>query len=390
MPRLVDKYVFKEITVPFVLGLAILTATALLSKVIKLVDMLITHGVGFSFVFWFVASIIPSFLIYTIPIAFLVAVLIAFTRLSADSEITAMKASGLSLFTLMRPVAAMAAAVCAVSLVTTLYFFPWGNLTFKRLLFDAARARLTSSLEEKTFYDKFKGAVLYADHILPQTGEMEGIFISDSSSGKDTSVFFARKGVFVPSQKELSLYLELHDGTVHKRTEKDDAYHIADFSAYLLELSMPGSDPANFFNKTNRELYPSEFLDRIRRIEAKGEDPAPFVIDFHKRFALPASVFVFSLLGLPLGLQKIRSAKFTGISITLGVVLVYYVLSTAFEALGNNGVINPVLSVWASDIICGMAGAFIFYKTAKDKPIGALLLLNRIGRLGASRIYRGA
>lgn len=390
MPRIINTYIFKEIAVPFLLSLAILTATALLSKVIKLVELMVTHGIGISFIFWFVLSVIPSFLIYTIPISFLIGVLIAFTRLSSDSETVAMKASGLSLFNLMRPVLFLALLAYIATLACTLYLFPWGNINLKRLMFDAAKTRLVSGIEEKTFYDRFKGAVLYVDHLNPKTGEMEGIFISQAQPGGESNVFFAQKGIFSPSTDQFSVYLKLEQGTIHRKTETNSAYHIADFATYTLELSLTGGESAvNTADKPNRELYISELSKRISDIKAKGQNPASYIIDLHKRFALPASVFVFAILGVPLGIQKIRAAKFTGFSVALGVILIYYVVSTAMEALGDNGALNPVLAVWGSDILFAIGGLYVFYKAGKDAPINflergaalATMLFRRKGRV---------
>ncbi len=376
-----DIYIFKEVSVPFLLSLAVLTMTALLSKAIKIIELMVTHGIGFSFIFWFVVSVIPTFLIYTIPVSFLIGVLIAFTRLSSDSEITAMKAGGLSLFNMIRPVLALTVIAYAVTLAFTLYIYPWGNMNIKRLLFEAARTRLVSGIEEKTFYDRFKGVVLYVDHLNNTTGEMEGIFISESPDepGAEPNVFFADRGVFSPATEDSTVYLKLFDGTIHRgEAGKEEAYHIADFSTYVLELSLSGGPGVMDGGRANRELYPGELAARIEKARARGESTAPYVIDLHKRFALPASIFVFALLGVPLGIQKIRAARFTGFSVALGVVMVYYVLSTALEALGNNGLLNPIFAVWGSDIIFAVAGLYVFYMAAQDTPVDAASWLRRV------------
>jgi lipopolysaccharide export system permease protein len=376
MPRLINLYIFKEIAVPFALTLVILTATALLSKVLTLVELLISHGIGPGFAFWFIASAIPSFLIYTIPFSFLVAVLIATARMSSDSEITAMKASGISLYSILKPVALMAGCIYIAGLVVMLYLYPWGNLKMKSLVAGAAKSNITAGIEEKRFYDRFDGVVLYVDRLKPETGELAGVFISESVEGGKSSTFFSDKGRFVTSEDGKTLYLKLQDGTLHSVTSTG-AYHLADFSSYLLELSIPEGEELNIWSKTNRELYPGELIEKIESVRAKNEPTAPFIIDFHKRFALPFSVFIFALLGLPLGMQKIRSARFTGFSTALGVILVYYILSTAFEALGENGNIPALIAVWGSDILLGALGLWVFHRSATDRPSGILRGLYR-------------
>jgi len=368
MPGILSRYIIREISVPFALSLAILTATALLSKAVKLVELMVTQGVSVSFIFWFVASIAPSFLIYTLPISFLIGTLVAFTRLSSDSEVTAMKASGLGLRAMLRPVMLCALIVYAVTLVVTVYLFPWGNLNLKAIFFDVSKEKFISGLEEKTFYDRFSGMVLYVDRINSRTGEMEGIFISESGNRGETNVFFASKGVFSPATERRSVYLKLADGSIHRQTGGGKAYHLAGFSTYTLELVLAGQG-ASQASKHNRELHTGELLDRAEDAQAAGRSPAPYLIDLHKRFALPSSVFVFALLGLPLGIQKVRAAKFTGFSTALGIVLVYYVMSTAFEAVGEAGSINAVAAVWASDAIFLAAGLFVFSRADRDLPL---------------------
>ena len=363
-----SRYILTEIGVPFLLSLAVLTATALLTKSVNIIELMVTQGVGGGFIFWFMLSVLPSFLIYTLPVSFLIGVLAAFTRLSSDSEITAMKASGLSLYTMARPVLVFALMVYAATLAVTLYLFPWGNLNLKSLVFEASKERFISGLDEKTFYDKFKGIVLYVDKINLKSGEMEGIFISETGEKEELNIFFASKGVFSPATERNTVYLRLQEGTIHRKTEQDETYHIAGFQTYTLELGL-SAQPGSVENRKNRELSGGELRQRIKETEARGEDSSPLVIDLHKRFALPASVFVFGLMGVPLGLQRIRAARFTGFSVAIGVVLVYYVLSTAFEAIGENGPLHPVFAVWASDIIFMAAGIFIFARTAADRPV---------------------
>ncbi|MBI5969670.1 MAG: LPS export ABC transporter permease LptF [Deltaproteobacteria bacterium] len=384
MPRVITTYIFKEIGVPFLLGLLILTVTALLSKVVKLVDLIFSHGAGLFFVLEFVASAAPSFLIYTVPVAFLIAVLMASTRLSSDSEITALKAAGISLNALLRPVLFMAAIAFAADLTLTLYVFPWGNLNMKRLVFEAGKTALTSGIEEKTFYDRFLGATLYVDRINPETRTMEGIFISQQS-GDGVNFFFAKSGAIAPSEDNSRVYLKLDDGASHRQNKGIGDYNIVEFKSYTLELGLTGVDPGRIQGRSNRELYAGELLEKARELKLRGENPAPVIIDAHKRFALPVSIFVFSLLGVPLGLQKVRSSRFTGFGVALGVVLLYYIASTAFETLGENGRLNPVLAVWGSNIIFGVSGAVVFYSAFKDVSLTqamkrAVKTLSRGGR----------
>lgn len=368
MPRVLSLYITKEITVPFLLSVVILTATALLSKAIKIVELMMTYGVGAGFVARFVVSVLPSFLIYTIPVSFLIGVLVAFTRLSSDSEITAVKASGVSLYSVVKPVAVLSVAAYLATLLLTLYAFPWGNRNLKSLLADAGKGAVEAAIQEKTFYDRFPGVVVYVDRKNIEEGYLEGIFVNQEDRNGASTVIFAPRGAFARSGETSPLYLRLYDGTVHSMSEEKGSYHLARFSTYTLKLEPGGDttvlDPTEMHN---RELYPGELAARIDKVADKGWETAPFVIDFHKRFALPASVFVFAVLGVPLGLQRIRAARLTGFSVALTVVLLYYLASTGFEALGESGRINAILAVWGSDLVFFAFGVYVFIMAAKDR-----------------------
>lgn len=375
MPRILNSYIFKEIAGPFALSIVILTVTSLLSKILKLVELAINHGVGIFVILKFILFIMPSFLIYIIPISFLIAVLIAYNRLSSDSEITAIKASGLSTLKVSRPVILMAFFAYGVSSFFTIYAFPWGSLSSKRLLYDVARSKAGIGLKERVFNDAFDGLILYANRIMPENGELEGIFISDQRDEKDRNIITAKNGIISADHKTMKITLRLFNGSIH-RSEEDGLYKIVTFNTYDLNLSLKDEKVKNpDTSKTNRDLTVSQLKQKIDDLKMAGQDPAPYIIDLHKRFALPASIFVFGLLGVPLGIQKVRTTKFTSFTIGLGVVLFYYVLSTALESLGDKGLLNPILAVWGSDIIMAVIGAAMFYKAAKESPIKSLAWL---------------
>lgn len=361
---------------PFFLCLVVLTSTALLTKTIKLIGLIVSQGLGLNFAFWFILSVLPSFLIYTIPISFLVAVLITFTRLSTDSEFIAMKALGLNLFTITRPVLIFAFFTFSITLACTLFLYPWGNHNLKRLLIEGASQNIAAAIQEKTFFDRLSDIVIYVDHANRETGELEGVFIARKNPSGKSDIFVAEKALIGGTGAGSSLYIKLVKGTSQREDSAKNSYHVVNFSSYILELNSSGQVFGDAAAKSNRELYPHELVARIKGIEARGGFTPPYIMDLHKRFALPASIFIFGLIGATLGIQGVRSTRLTGFSIALGVVLVYYVLSTALEGLGENGLIGPLAAVWGSNIITGLFAFYALYMKSKDKELGLARLLS--------------
>ena len=375
MPHIIQRYIFREMAIPFLFSIGIFTITSLLSKIPYLIQLMINHGVGFLVVVQFIVFILPSILIYVIPVSFLIAVLIAYNRLSSDNEITAMKASGLSILKISRSVAIMALFAYSISSFFTIYAFPWGSLSSKRLIYDMARSKASIGLRERVFNSAFNGLILYANRIITENGKLEGIFISDQRDEKDNNIIVAKSGIISSDYQTMKITLRLFNGRVHRSGEKG-LYKIVTFNTYDLNLSLKDEEIKNpDTSKTNKDLTVSQLKEKIDDMKRGGRDPSPHIIDLHKRFALPASVFVFGLLGIPLGIQRIRTIRFTSFTIGLGVMLFYYVLSKALESLGDKGLLNPVLAVWGTDILMAALGGTMFYKAAKDSPVKSLAWL---------------
>ncbi len=382
MPRLISIYIFKEILTPFLLSAGILTATIILSSSLDMVDLVVTYGVGPSTVLWFLLSTVPNFLVDIIPISFLIAVLVAFARLSSESEIIALKGSGVGLFTLIKPVLVMSIAVYLLTLVISLHINPWGNKNLKKIMFEVARTATAAGIEEQTFFwtrpghsRGFKGVVLYVDHFAEDNETMRGVFISQKEEDGTKSVILAESGLFVPSSDDVSISLILEDGTIHRSREGSTDYNLATFDKYTLALDLAeGRRPGRPTHETsNRELYVGELREKIKVVAAKNWPSLnKDILDLHKRFSMPAAVFVFAILGIPLGIQKVRSAKLTGFSVAIAVVLIYYLISKQVESLGKSGLINPVLAAWMPNIVLGAIGAYIFYRAAIDRPVGVM------------------
>jgi lipopolysaccharide export system permease protein len=377
MPRLINIYIFKEMAIPFVLSMVILTITVLLGKVLKLIELFLNYDISLVFILNFIISIIPSFLIYIIPASFLVSLLIALTRMSSDSELIALKASGIGLNKIIKPVFLLAGIAFFMTLSLTLYLQPRGNHSLKESLFELARTSTAAGLEEKTFYDEFKGVILYIDKISPSSGLMKGIFISEGTTKKETRIIFAESGEFLESPDTSAVILKLNNGAIHRKKPRDSRYHIVNFSSYSLSLALKTAASGDTRMLSSKELYTKGLLERIELVRSTGRSAEYLVVDLHKRFALPAIIFAFALLGIPLGIQKVRSPKLTGFGLALGVLLSHYIILKFLEGLGDNGVINPILAAWGANIILTSIGLYVFIMAMKDKEVVSIRVIEK-------------
>jgi len=366
MKKTIHLYLFREITTPFLLGMAAFTSVLLMGRLLKLADLVVAKGVPLADVLRMVFYLVPSFCLVTIPMAFLLALLLAFGRLSSDSEITAMKTSGVSLYGMLPPVLLFALLAYLATTFITVYALPWGNTSFKKLLFDIIESRVTLSLKEKVFNDALPGLVIYTDRYNEHDHVMRGVLIHDEKDAQGPATIFADSGLIVSDQAARALRVELKNGSIHRVSDKTD-YHLVEFQDYCLSINL--NQAPTVLIKNELDLTFDELRDGIRTAPPRSIALWDMLLEFHRRFALPFACFVFALVGVPLGIQNQRSGKATGFSLSIGVLLIYYIILTVGKTLGEKGLMNPAAAVWAPNLIFFAIGAYMFKKTAAEQRI---------------------
>jgi lipopolysaccharide export system permease protein len=364
MKRILNTYMIKEISFPFFISLLILTFILLIGKILQLMELMVNKGVGFLSIAKLIVYLMPSFLIFTIPIALLISILTALGRLSADSEIVVMKASGISLYQLVQPIIVIALAASLVTGALSMFIAPFSNNATKSLLFSIIQNKASVGIKEKVFNDDFSGLVIYAERI-PVDGEsMESVFIYDTRLTSEPSTILARRGRLFSNPESMSVTLRLEDGSFHSVNSSQASYKKTEFTSYDIQLDMAAvtAKPAS---KSKSELGLRE-LAQMRKSMKESKELREITTEFHKKFAVPFACLIFGVLGVPLGITSRRSGKSRGFSVGIGVVLLYYVLQLAGDALGETGRIPPVVGAWAPNMLF-LTAALIFFVLAASE-----------------------
>lgn len=381
MQRLLSRYILREIAVPFCMILFVLTFVLLMGKILQIMDLMINKGIGLSHIALLMLYLIPSFLVFTIPISLLIAVLIGLGRLSGDNEWTVMRMSGLSLYQLSVPVAWFALAAFALTLVTTLFLVPFGNLSSKQLLFDMARQKASIGIREKVFIDDFQGILLYAEKVPPHGDFLEGVLISDSRISKEPSTIIARRAYLVSNPDTMVMTLRLEDGSTHTVDAGLNHYRKMDFRFYDVRLDLSSALAANNRPglKSSTEMSLGEITEILKKRSLKEEALRELAIELNKKLTIPLSCLVFALIGIPLGIRAHRSVRSRGFTIGLGLVLVYYLFRLSGEALVETGRISAVIGTWTPNALFAVAGLILFLTCAREQTLGQWIRLSRAG-----------
>lgn len=389
MKKTLYLYIFREIPPPFFLGVATFTFVLLMGRLLRLADMVVTKGVPLADVLLMIFYLLPSLLLVTIPMAFLLAILLAFGRLSGDSEITAMKASGISLYGLLPPVLTLATLTYLAGAFIAVYAVPVGNKAFKTMLVQAVENRISLGIKEKVFNDDFPGVVIYTDRYNEQTQLMSGIIIHDERNTREPATIIAQQGVIVADHGARSIRLHLESGGVHSVVGRE-GYRLIRFKDYDLQIDLTKAAQSNKGNEQDMTL--AELRSNLGIAGITKKQRLEMLLEYHRRFSLPFSCLIFALVGMPLGLQNQRSGKAAGFAVSIILLLIYYIILSAGKTLGERELLNPLLAVWVPNLIYVVFGIYLFKKTAAEEPIvlfdylsRAALWVKALARRSASR-----
>ncbi len=365
MVRILDRYVLKELVAPFVVGVAIFTFFLVIDRIYHLTDLVITKGVPFHLVVALLGFMLPSFLAMTLPMALLVAVLLAGGRLAGDLEITALKASGVSPLRLFRPFLVAALVVTLASATLTLVVSPWANSAFHRQLFRILQSRATTGIKERTFSASFGQFTIYVQEISASQLALKGLLVADERDATLSRIIVAREGRLLTDQERGRVTLRFLDGQVSETDVADPAR--ARFTAFsLYDMTLPLESPlgaAAQSEKPERDLAQWALLRHARDLEQHGQISAPFFVEFHKRFALPVAALVFVLVGYPLAIRAHRGGRAVALASSLAIVLSYYVVFTTLEGMALRGRLLAWSAMWLPNLVFLLAGLTLLRST---------------------------
>jgi len=391
--KIVHRYIFREILVPFLFGLSVFTFILLIARLLRLIELVVTRGVPVMNILKLLTYIMPAFLEVTVPMAMLLAILIAFGRLSADSEMVALRSSGLSLYQLIAPVAIFALLATAATGALSIWARPWGNRALKTALFDLARTRASAGIKPQVFNDDFPGLVIYAENIDATNDRLRHVLISDERDNAQHNTIFAREGAMVSNPATQAVTLRLRDGFIHTSDGRQGTEYHTHFQFYDVNLDLRQMiEGARQRERDPKELTLGQLGRAIAAKRAAGLPFVPELVEYHRKFSIPFACVVFALVAVPLGVQPVRAARSRGFTLSLGMIFVYYVILSVGQALAEQTIVPAAVGLWLPNAIFAVLGAFLFARAARERTLVRLermqsalaaLRARLLGRLGA-------
>jgi len=378
-----DRYIYKELTPPFFLGLLITTFVFLMNEILLLSEIFITKGVSLKTTFNILIYILPSIVAFTLPMAVLMGVLGGLSRLSSDWEIMAFKTLGISYKRLLRPVLIFSLGGWLFTSFLTLYIAPRSNYKWIQTLSHSVLAKVQLEIKPREFNETIPNAVIFIQDIT-QDKNWKNIFIYFSDPPEEPRAILAKKGRLSFYPKEKRAILELSDGALHSYPRSNsEKYSVTSFKQLEEEINIESLFYSLSHKKRVREKDIKELIDDIQIIKnelanvdkssmasqvlwQKNKDFISHLIEIHKKFSIPFACLIFAFVALPLGASTRKGGRTSGFTISLGIILVYYVLITAGEKMSMDGKISPLFGMWGPNILLALVGIYLFRKSLKE------------------------
>jgi lipopolysaccharide export system permease protein len=370
--RTLTGYLLSEILPPFLLGLLTFTFVLLIARILKLVELIVTRGIPLTQVGRLLVLILPTFLELTLPMAFLLAILLGLGRLSGDQELLALKSSGVSPVQILLPLIFVAASVAAITFLLTTWVRPAAQVALKDELYNIAKTRVGTVLREKVFNDDFPNILIYVEEIIPPGNVGQGILIIDKRETAKDNIIVGKVGLINTEEQTHTLSLRLFDGSIYERDRTRSDFSQTNFNIYDFKLDLDEFiGPAKMKDAGPKEMSLNRLLKTIEEKQAAGINARPELMEFHQRIAFSFAPIVFCLLGVSLSLlpRTSRANRSWGVALCVVWLVVYYALLSLGKALGERGAFHPFIALWFPNIVVGVISLHLFHKALYESPL---------------------
>lgn len=365
MPRLLFAYLATQILAPFFASLVILSSVLFLTNLVPLLDIIVDFGISFADFVRLYAYLTPQLLLFSMPMASMMGMVLGFTRLTNDGEIMILKSCGTSLYKMLPPVIVIAFCSAWLTGLFSIQLIPAGTQAMEQLLYHLAKEKIDKGLREKRFSEGLGDIVIYADRVAPGSNQWQGVYVSDLRDPNTPVTIMARTGSLASRMQSRILTLALHDGSLHRAA--GDTIQTIRFKNYALDFHIPVPDnsPGNV-KKSVSGLTQKKLLAQAASFGFDSKQGADLLREYHKRLVLPVSCFILSLLGCPLGLLVSPGRRAIGIPIGLGFFTLYYIMLTAAEAASEALVLPVAVAMWLPNLLFFALTIYLIRATARE------------------------
>ncbi|BHH83200.1 LPS export ABC transporter permease LptG [Desulforhopalus sp. 52FAK] len=352
---------------PFFASFLIMNCVFFLVKLIPFLNFVLDLKIGLADFTRLFSYLFPNIFLYSIPMAAMMGVTIGFARLSSDSEILALKASGISMYKIIPPVVIVTALIALFTAFFSIKLIPLSEIAMKQLTYQLLKEKVNKGIKPHVFTEALGDVVVYVDDINKETGNWTDVWVSDMRGAKNPTITMASSGRMESNIEDMNVTIVLHNGSLHKPSNENA--QIVEFDQYRINIPLkPPNSKATRVKKRN-------VLSMGELLEASKDEGEPFkqrralLIEFHKRMVLPAGCLLISLIGLPLGLQAKPGKKAIGIQAGLGIFILYYIFFTIGKSMAESATVSVAIAMWGPNFLFFCLAVFWIYRVSNEQTL---------------------
>jgi len=372
--RILDRYIVREIFRHAFLGLIVFTFVLFVPQLVRLMELLVRHSGSGSQVAKLFLYYVPGVLIFTMPMAVLVGVLLGLGRMSADSEIIALTALGISRRRMLVPVAVLAMTGAVLTGTLTLWLGPAAFRSLRNIEADLLASQASFQVQPRVFDERFPKMVLYVNDISASGTQWHGVFLAEVGEESGSQLTLAENAIVIAEPKQGKLELHLQGGTTHEVSRQDpDHYSLTDFGQSDMPIEVSGLVPTQRRALSTPERRTGDLLTD------QGPGWREARVEFHRRLAFPFACLVFALVAVPLGAQPRRGGRAAGTLLSVLLIGLYYSLFITGAGLAREGKLGPGLGIWLANLALTALGLVLLPRMEQMR--GDIKWLGRLTRL---------
>jgi len=383
MPRLLYTYLVNQFLAPFYASLIILTGILFLGKLIPILDIILDYDIVLSDFIRLYAYFTPQILLFALPMASMLGVILGTTHINNENELMVLKASGISLYKMLPPVIIVALSTALLAGFFSIHLIPAGNKARVELAFKLATEKVERAMHEKRFSESLGDIILYADHIDSKKEQWNGVYISDMRDHKHPVTIISETGKISSNTDTGILSIGLKKGSLHRSTTDTDQTINFDRYDMNLPLETPRTNP---LAKASRSTMSQGELQAESKRLGRNSYGATLLNEYHKRLALPVGCFILTILGFPLGFLSGPRHKSIGLSLGLASFILYYVFLSAAQIISESLVMPAFIAIWLPNLIFFLLTIFVISRVAQETHTLFLEKLHDISYAVFSRI----
>jgi LPS export ABC transporter permease LptF/LPS export ABC transporter permease LptG len=352
--RILDRYIVREVFRHAFLGLVVFTFVFFVPQLVRLMELLVRHAGSTSRIFLLLLCTLPGVLTFTIPMAVLVGVLLGLGRMSADSELIALTAVGISRRRVLLPVGVLALTGMLLTLAMTLWISPRALRAFRGIEAELAASQASFQVQPRVFDERYPKLVFYVNDVSPSGAQWRGVLLAESGGENGSRLTLAEEAFVTNEPRRGKLELHLRGGTTHEYSLKEpDRYSVTNFGDSDWPLEFAGLAPAATHALTAAERNTTELL------ADRGPGWLESRVEFHRRLAFPFASLVFALVAVPFGARPRRGGRAAGFLLAVALIASYYLLFIVGAGMARQGNLSPAQGIWAANAFLALLGLFL-------------------------------